>query len=107
MGPGSKDHLSLTTAFACTVRWSLKPGFNVLAFKHELTFGPDLGVVEKSSFMQMYMLSAAGAYCTGTNFWQYVYRARLDFNRERVKRMKGVFISGRVLISTGVRALGH
>ena len=30
VGPGSKDHLALTTAFACTVGWSLKPGFTVL-----------------------------------------------------------------------------
>ena len=29
VGPGSKDNLALTTAFACTVRWSLKPGFTV------------------------------------------------------------------------------
>ena len=30
MRPGSKDHLALTTAFACTVGWSLKPGFTVV-----------------------------------------------------------------------------
>ena len=29
VGPGSKHHLDFTTAFACTVRWSLKPGFTV------------------------------------------------------------------------------
>ena len=29
VGPGSTDHLALTTAFACTVGWSLKPGFTV------------------------------------------------------------------------------
>ena len=31
VGPGSKDHLALTTAFPCTAGWSLKPGFNVHA----------------------------------------------------------------------------
>ena len=35
MGLGSKDHLALTTAFACTVggggEWSLEPGFTALA----------------------------------------------------------------------------
>ena len=32
VGPGSKDHLALTTAFVCTVGWSLKPGLTVPVF---------------------------------------------------------------------------
>ena len=37
VGPGSKDHLALTTAFACTVGWSLKPGFTVLYINDHVT----------------------------------------------------------------------
>ena len=34
VGPGSKDHLALMTVFACTVGWSLKPGFTVCESTH-------------------------------------------------------------------------
>ena len=37
MRPGSKDHLALTTAFACTMGWSLKPGFTVIQSTSRIT----------------------------------------------------------------------
>ena len=70
----------------------------VLTFRHELTFGPDLCVVETPFLCRctFYMLHVrtVPVLILGSMF------IRLDLtSTDRVKRMKGVFISGRYLFT--------